>query len=131
MWIPDIDAWANSVARVLSPGGRLLLYEEHPIAGVLAMEGGRLIIESDYFRRKAPIAHTGWRHFEGGEDAKETKYQFEWPLGDVITALTTNSMRIERLDEYPSTAKWRFGENLDAVASLPGSYLLIATREDG
>lgn len=130
MWIPDIEAWAKSVASALRPGGRLLLLEEHPVAGVLAIEDGRLVMESDYFRRKDPIAHTGWRHFEGGEDTKETKYQFEWPLGDIITALARNGMRIDSLEESPSTARWRFGDDLDSVASLPGTYLLVATRED-
>jgi SAM-dependent methyltransferase len=130
-WLPDLDRWAASVASSLRPGGRLLLHEEHPVAGVLFQGGnGQLVIESNYFARRETEAQRGWRHFKGGEDAREAKYNFEWPLGDVITALATNGMRIHRLEEFPSTAKWRFTQDVDAVAALPGSYLLIATREN-
>lgn len=129
MWVPNISRWAVSVASALRVGGRLLLLEEHPVAGCLAFEDGRLLIESDYFSRAQPEAHTGWRHFEGGEDAKETKYQFQWPLGDIVTALVNAGMRIDTLAEYPSRAKWRYGDRLEEARSLPGEYLLTATRD--
>ena len=71
------------------------------------------------------------RYFKGGEDARETKYEFSWPLGDVVTTLAQAGMRIERLQEYPSQAQWRFGEMLDTVRELPGEYLLVACKEMG
>ena len=30
-WLPDIDLWARVVARLLSPGGRLVLRDDHPV----------------------------------------------------------------------------------------------------
>ena len=130
MWVPDIKAWAGSVSSALRPGGRLLLLEEHPVAGCLSNRDGALIVESDYFSRKEPTIGSGWRHFEGGENARETKYQFVWPLGDVITALASSGLRIDHLSEYPSSARWRFGDNLSEAKSLPGTYLLIATKQN-
>jgi hypothetical protein len=65
-----------------------------------------LTIERDYFSRTTPIRGSGWRHFEGGKDAQETKYQFVWPLGDVITALVSSGLRIDHLSEYYSGARW-------------------------
>ena len=79
MWVPDIEAWARNISAALTVGGRLLLLDEHPVAGCLFVDDGKLLIEDDYFGRKQPIVGSGWRHFTGGEDAKETKYQFSWP----------------------------------------------------
>jgi SAM-dependent methyltransferase len=87
VWLPDIERWAGVVAAALRPGGRLLLYEEHPLASCLWIEDGRLVLEEDYFARSQSFYNTGWRHFAGGEQAQETKAEFQWPLGDIVTAL--------------------------------------------
>ena len=129
VWIPDIEVWAKNISSALAGGGRLLLLEGHPIVGCLSVRDGELIVEDDYFSRKEPIVGTGWRHFEGGENAQETKYQFGWPLGDVITAIVSSGLRINHFSEYPSYESWRFGDKLEEARSLPGEYLLIATKE--
>ncbi len=128
VWVPDIVRWAEIVAAALRPGGRLLLAEEHPVAGCLWVTDGKLEVTDDYFGRGKATPDQGWAHFAGGERAQETKYQFAWPLGDIITALANAGLRIESLQEFPSDAAWRFGGLLDTVQRLPGSYLLIARR---
>jgi SAM-dependent methyltransferase len=125
VWLPDLDRWAGVVAAALQPGGRLILHEEHPLASCLWIEHGKLVLESDYFGRSAAFYNTGWRHFAGGEQAQETKAEFQWPLGDIVTALARAGMRIERLEEFPATQGWRFGEQAN---QLPGSFLLVASK---
>lgn len=129
VWLPDIAHWAGVVAAALKPGGRLILDEEHPVAGCLWGTDGRLEIAGDYFGRGAPEYDTGWAHFAGGEGATETKCQFSWPLGDIITALARAGLRLESLTESPSDAGWRFGPRLDEARRLPGQYLLVARKE--
>jgi SAM-dependent methyltransferase len=129
VWLPDIARWAEVVAAALRPGGRLILYEEHPVAGCLWVTDGKLEITDDYFGRDKTAPDQGWAHFSGGEQARETKYQFSWPLGDVITALARAGLRIASLEEFPSDADWRFGDLLSAARRLPGQYLLIAHKE--
>lgn len=129
VWLPDIERWAEVVASALRPGGRLVLDEEHPLAMVLWAEEGTIKIDSDYFGRHRAEEYRGWSHFTGGEDAQELKYEFAWPLGDIITALANAGFRIRSLREAPSRARYRFGDRLDEVASLPGEYLLIATKD--
>ncbi len=130
VWLPDLERWAGVVAAALRPGGRFILYEEHPIAGCLWVTDGRLEITGDYFARGTPHYDRGWAHFAGGEDAAEVKAEFFWPLGDVVTALARAGLRIERLEEFPSDAGWRFGERLNEVRRLPGCYLLVARKDD-
>ena len=128
VWLPDIVRWAEIVAAALKPGGRFILFEAHPVAQILWATDGKLEIISDYFGRGVPEFDQGWGHFAGAEDATETKVQFSWPLGDIVTALARAGLRIESLAEYPSDAEWRFGPLLGQVSRLPGEFLLVATK---
>jgi SAM-dependent methyltransferase len=129
VWLPDLERWARIVATALRPGGRLILHDEHPLASCIWFEDGQLILGDDYFARQTPHEGAGWAHFAGGEHAQENKYEFNWPLGDVITALAKAGLIIEQLEEYPSAAEWRFGDKLHEAARLPGEYLLIVRKQ--
>jgi SAM-dependent methyltransferase len=129
VWLPDIDRWAQVVAAALRPGGRLILWEIHPVAGCLWVTDGKLELAGDYFGRNNPEYGRGWSHFSGGEDAAETKAEFAWPLGDVVTSLAQAGMRIDSLQEFPSEETYRFGALLHEVRRLPGTYLLVARKE--
>ena len=128
VWLPDLQRWAATVWQTLKAGGRVLIYEEHPLAGCLWVMDRKIRIDYDYFARAEPDYSTTWGHFPGGEAATETKVEFQWPLGDVVTALAQAGLIIERLEEFPSTASWRFGEMLEAMQQLPGQYLLVARK---
>jgi SAM-dependent methyltransferase len=125
VWLPDLQQWAKTIAQLLKPSGRLIVDEEHPLAGCMEIQDGVIRIVDDYFGRK-PDMFIGWTHFSGGEHATEKKYEFTWPLGDVVTALAQAGLRIESLEERPSQQQWRFGDKLDEVARIPGEYLLVA-----
>ena len=129
MWLPDLQRWAEIVANLLKPGGRLILYEMHPLAGCLEVEDGQLKLGDDYFGRKKPLVYTGWTHFPGAENTPETKYEFAWPLGDVVTSVVQAGLRLESLEEFPNDAEWKFHDMLNEVKRLPGSFLLVASKE--
>ena len=128
VWLPDLEGWARIIAQLLKRSGRLILDEEHPIAGCLEVQNGQVRFVDDYFGRK-PETCLGWSHFSGAENATEKKYEFTWPLGDVVTALSRAGLRIELLEERPSQARWRFGDQLQEAARIPGEYLLVARKD--
>ena len=113
--------------QLLKPAGRLILREEHPVIGCVEVSEGSIALAEDYFDRR-PEPSTGWLHFAGGESASEMKWEFTWTLGDVVTRVAQAGLRIERLAEFPSTASWRFGNDLDRIQRLPGSFLLVASK---
>jgi len=128
VWLPDITRWAQIVAGLLKPGGRLVLEEIHPISGILWVEDGQMQLAGDYFGRGKTEAETGWSHFKGGEDAEEIKYEFNWPLGDIVTALAQAGLVIERLEEFPGGPEYRFKDRQDESMRLPGDFLLTAHK---
>lgn len=132
VWLPDIERWAGAIARALRPGGTLIVHEVHPLTCCLWSENGQIRLTDDYFQRGRPErAEPGWSHFAGGEDATEPKYEFVFPLGDVVTALIDAGLRIESLREYPAEHDYRFDGKVAGVGRLPGSYLLTARRSAG
>lgn len=128
VWLPDLKRWASSIEALLRPGGRFLLVDEHPLSNCLEQVEGQLKVTDDYFRRTNAWHGTGWYHFQGGEDARETKYEFTWPVGDVVTALAQAGLMIERLEEFPGGPVWRFGQDQGDVTRLPGEYLVLARK---
>lgn len=129
VWIPDLSRWATAIAGALKPGGRFVLWEEHPVTMALWGSDGKVEIVSSYWQRGTPEESSGWSHFPGATEAKETKYEFAWPLGDIVTTLARAGLRIDELAEYPTSADWRFGSALETAQQLPGQVLLLATRE--
>jgi len=127
VWLPDLDRWATTIHGLLRPSGRLIVREEHPVIACVEVREGLIEVVTDYFARQ-PEASTGWCHFSGGEDAPETKWDWTWPLGDIVTSVAQAGLHIERLEEFPSSATWRFGDDLEAVQRLPGAFLLIARK---
>jgi SAM-dependent methyltransferase len=130
VWLPDLAGWAQVVSALLRPGGRLVLVDEHPVGQCLWTVDGHLQVISDYFGRSVPEQETGWAHFQGGEQAQETKYEFNWPLGDVFTAIAQAGLIIERMEEYPGGPEWRYAELQGLSRRLPGEYMIVAKKPE-
>ena len=130
VWVPDIERWAAVIARALRPGGRLVLWDYHPVAMRWATVDGALQIESSYFAGPGPIETQGWTHFAAGRGATTKKYEFTWTLGEIVTALAGAGLCVTRLSEYPTDAVWKFGDALDPARDLPGLMLLVASRPE-
>ncbi len=115
-WIPDLDRWAQVVARLLQPGGTLCLVEFHPLLSTLADEGRRFAY--DYFARE-PIREP-WGDSYADPDARfEPLIVNDWvqPISLVFTALLKAGFSIEAFAEYPSACYKAWP---DMVASADG-----------
>jgi SAM-dependent methyltransferase len=142
-WLPDIRRWAETVASVLRPGGRLFIREGHPVLWALDYDraDGLLTLEYPYFERPEP---TIWN--EPGTYV-ETDVQFEhnttheWNhgLGEIVGALLAAGMTITGLAEHTSVpwnampgrmrevgdGEWQL---IDRPDRLPHTYTLQAVR---
>jgi SAM-dependent methyltransferase len=143
-WLPSVRRWAEVVARLLAPGGRLFIREGHPMMWALAdpLPEGRLEVELPYFEREEPLV---WD--EGGTYV-ETDVEFqhnttlEWNhgLGEVVTALLDQGLVLTTLVEHDSvpwdafpgyTEELPGGEHRvkDRPWRLPHSYTISAIRQ--
>ncbi|HLK59038.1 MAG TPA: class I SAM-dependent methyltransferase [Chthonomonadaceae bacterium] len=124
-WMMDIAAWAAVVARLLKPGGRLFLYEGHPLNGVWDTEAGSYVLHpedgnyfSDQIKEGLPI--------EGSAAVARHRY---WTLGQVLNSVCGAGLKIERFQEYPEPF-WNEFPNMPAETQhrLPHAYALLARK---
>lgn len=107
-WIADLAAWAGVVTRLLRPGGRLLIFEGHPLDWVWDKSASDFRFDphdGHYFSDRE--ASHGWpgpllgaaRSAEDGTPPH--LHERQWTLGQIVTSLAATGLRLLRLDEYP------------------------------
>ncbi|MFE6866312.1 class I SAM-dependent methyltransferase [Kitasatospora sp. NPDC057692] len=107
-WLPDIARWARTVATLLAPGGFLYLAEFHPFAETLA-EDGRTV-EYDYFDREGTVWDEPSTYTDGELAPGAATVTVEWQhgVGEIVSALVAEGLRIEFLHEHDFTVFARF-----------------------
>ncbi|KAM0711989.1 hypothetical protein Q7P35_001359 [Cladosporium inversicolor] len=103
-WIPSIAGWASIVSGLLKPGWRLFIREGHPVLWALDQTAEHDVkLELPYFEQ--PEADTPGTYVEaGGHEFVATKgAEFNHGLGEIVTALLGEGMRIVGLTEHDST----------------------------
>lgn len=129
--MPDLTAFATSMAARLAPGGRILIADHHPIWKVLSVRGrNHLTVTADYFACTTPRATidnpklpTGARD---NPDAPSFA-AFIWPPSDILTALLAAGLTLTTFQESPAPELYT---GLGPAADhLPATYLIAATRD--
>lgn len=133
-WMPSIRRWAQTVAELLRPGGRLFIRDGHPLLlSALAMEVGAEhvdraqqpeitgpggltpALELPYFEQPEPLV---WHdeHSYAGSGTIEQPRSMEWNhgLGEIVTAVLDAGLELTSLTEHDS-APWE---------ALPGLMVL-------
>ena len=108
-WLPSVSRWAQTVAALLTPGGRLFIREGHPMMWTLDEDrrDGVLAVRYPYFETEEPMV------FDDGGTYVQTDVAFEhnrthvWNhgLGEIITALQDAGLALTMFAEH-YTAPW-------------------------
>jgi SAM-dependent methyltransferase len=108
-WLPDIRRWAEVVASLLKPGGRLFMREGHPVLLAVAepRPDGLLVLEFPYFEQAEAMVWT-----EGGTyvetDAvftENTTHEWNHGLGEIVGAVLAAGLELTALEEH-DTVPW-------------------------
>jgi hypothetical protein len=122
IWLPDIDRWAEVCAALVAPGGTFYLSEFHPVADMYGW--ATFDLERSYFDA-APLYDESSGTYADLDAVTVDNASYEWqhPLGRVVSALIDAGLVIEFLHEYPFTLfpRWPF-----LVPTEDGSYVLPA-----
>jgi len=142
IWLPDIRRWAETVAALLRPGGRLFVREGHPMLFTIdETVTDALVVRYPYVETVEPLV------FDEDTTYVETTHLItnttthEWNhgLGEVVTALLEVGMRLTMLVEHDSVPwmalpeQMRLGEDgewrlVDRPERLPLTYTLQALK---
>ncbi len=134
MWLADLDAWAAVLHRLLSPTGRLVLFEGHPAEWLFDVSEDGHWIATDYDYFGGPEASRGWApgyidHLSIPDGEQHWKFARAWTLGEIVTAIARAGLTIVELAEHP--VDWWGGH--DDVAPqergrIPLSFSIVASR---
>jgi SAM-dependent methyltransferase len=142
-WLPSARRWAQVVAGLLRPGGRLFIREGHPMLWALGLprDDGLVTLDFPYFEQDQPLE---W-HEPGTYVDTDVEFEHnstrEWNhgLGEVVSALMEAGMSITGLVEHDSvpwdalpgqmerldTGEWRLRDRPERLAH---SYTLQAVK---
>jgi SAM-dependent methyltransferase len=121
IWLPDLTGWARDVARLLRPSGHLFVYEAHPAVTLWTWD-------EDLPRIREDRSYFGRSHVNDTFPARGA-VEWQWTLGQIVTAVAAAGMEILHLGEYPEPF-WRAGGVAAAAwdGRLPNSFALLARR---
>ena len=122
-WLPSIHRWAQTVAELLRPGGRLFIRDGHPVLlSALAMSVGdehadrrqqpwitapgalTPALELPYFEQPEPLVWEDEHSYAGSATVAQPR-SMEWNhgLGEIVTAVLDAGLELTSLTEHDST----------------------------
>jgi len=153
IWLSDLATWARGIAAILSPGGRFVTVDYHPVEMMFDEERrhwmhysthGRPVTwedgVGDYVAKGGPAGTpSGWvagvRDFQNPNPSHE----FHWGTSEVISALLGAGLTLEHFREYDhcngfrpykamkELGRWRWTVP-DGTPSIPLMYSIVARK---
>ena len=126
-WLPDLEGWADVIARSLTDGAPFYLFEGHPVSR---------IFDEDFEVIRSYFENEPDRYDEAGFGVDAEHYRTLHRLCDVVNALSSAGLRIEFVHEFPFDYWRRLGGMVRDDAGrwrlpgdpLPLSFSLRATK---
>jgi SAM-dependent methyltransferase len=141
-WLPDVRRWAEIVATILRPGGRLFMREGHPVLWSLSdpRPDGLLVIEYPYFETDGVSFSEDQSYVPHDEPlASPDIIHFNHGIAEVITAVMDAGMSLTAIEEH-DTVPWNPLDSAmedvgngeyrlrNETARLPATYTLQAMK---
>ncbi|WP_249009303.1 class I SAM-dependent methyltransferase [Conexibacter sp. DBS9H8] len=103
-WLPNIARWAETVAALLAPGGRLFVRDMHPMLATLEAHPDRISLDFPYFEKPEPTIFDGPGTYVATDAQFTSTVTHEWNhgLGEIVSALLGAGMVITGLAEHDS-----------------------------
>lgn len=126
-WIPSVARWADVVARLLKPGGRLFIREGHPMLWAIAdpRPDGLVVVDHPYVEtEEGTVWDDGGTYVEtDAEFEHNTTVEWNHGIGDILTAVLDAGLTITSFEEHES-APWDPLPGYTESTDLEGEFRL-------
>ena len=132
-WLPDLERFWGVVHRLLRPGGRVFMYEMHPILVLFdndeaAKASSPLEIKHSYFKTAPFVDTQGLDYLSGEAYDSSPMYWFQHTLSAIIGGLVRRGFRIAAFDEFDHDISESFAHLERESVKLPLCYILEAHK---
>ena len=132
-WLPSARRWAEVVARLLRPGGRLFIREGHPMLWSLCdpRDDELVVVDFPYFEVPGGtrfVEETTYVEHDGPLASPET-IGFNHGLAEIFNALWDAGLTISAFEEHRSVPWNPCGTAFTDVAGVDGEYELRVRPE--
>jgi SAM-dependent methyltransferase len=142
-WLPDVRRWAQTVASLLSPGGRLFIREGHPVLWSVDEDrkDDALALHYPYFEHPEPLVfdEAGTYVETDAEFTHTLSHSWNHGIGEIVTAVLEAGLTLTGLVEHTSVpwqalpgrmreldgGEWQLA---DRPERLPHTYTLQAVK---
>jgi SAM-dependent methyltransferase len=132
-WVHDLERWAAVIARLLTSGGILHLFDSHPVTWLFDPEAETYVASGFNYFTHSEVSQ-GWPFSQSGAlsqpvEQQARKFERVWPLSMVFQALRRAGLVIEHLGEHPEPF-WEDFPHLrpDLQGRIPRTFSLVARR---
>ncbi|MEN8123891.1 MAG: class I SAM-dependent methyltransferase [Bacteroidota bacterium] len=136
-WLPDLNKWANIIARFLKPNGKFIFAEFHPIVWMFDNDFEK--IKYRYFKSDAIVESEIGTYADKEAPIKTESITWNHSLSEVINSLIKNGLEINKFDEYDYSPYNCFNKTIEIPANkfrikhlenkIPMVYSLVATKK--
>lgn len=130
-WLPSIRRWADVVAGLLRPGGRLFMREGHPVLWSLSdpRPDGLLVLEYPYFESEGVLFTDDTTYAGTASLTAPHCVCFNHGLGEIFTALTEAGLTMTAFEEHREVPWNPLGEAMMPSLEFPGEFVLASGRD--
>lgn len=130
-WIPDPEALFEISNRLLTPGGRVFIYDLHPFLNVFELndpEGVLPTAQLTYFDKGPHPDSNGLDYYGNTDYGASVNYWYAHKMSDVIGACLRHGLAIEHFEEHPHDISMVFKHFEKLPIQLPLCYTLVAVK---
>jgi SAM-dependent methyltransferase len=129
-WLPDLAAWARTIAHFLVPGSVFYMVEIHPFAELFEEEASTLQVRYPYFGGSEPLTFSEQSSYADrtARVTNTTEHVWNHSLGAILTSLVNAGLRIEFVHEFPCCVYPKFAgmtQDADGWWRLPPAWPAI------
>ncbi len=137
-WLPDMQRWAQVVAHMLKPGGKLVFVEFHPM--VWMFDNDFTHVQYSYFNIEPIIETLQGTYADRDADIAMKEIGWNHTMSDVIQALTDAGLALDVFKEYDYSVYDCFANTVKIAdgkwqikgmeRKLPMMYAIRATKPE-
>jgi SAM-dependent methyltransferase len=133
-WLPDMQRWAQVVARCLKPGGAFIFVEFHPVVWMFSSDFKR--VEYSYFNKEAIVETLNGTYADRSADISMQEIGWNHDFAEVLQSLIDAGLLVRSFREYDYSPHNCFDNMIetepgkfcikDLQGKLPMVYSLVA-----